>query len=115
LPDLKGKFAVAATNIDEDVFETMGQTGGETAHQLTVDEIPGHTHSFINQVAQATPFIPPKYITFTDVYDPLDPFQTQLMDIQSFGISGTTDSTGGDEAHNTLPPYLVLATAQIKY
>lgn len=23
-----------------------GQTGGETAHQLTVDELPAHTHTF---------------------------------------------------------------------
>lgn len=26
-----------------------------------------------------------------------------------------TMETGGDQSHNTLPPYLVLSTAQIKY
>jgi hypothetical protein len=29
--------------------------------------------------------------------------------------SNFTMETGGDQSHNTLPPYLVLSTAQIKY
>lgn len=37
------------------------------------------------------------------------------MDIQQSSLAKETSSTGGNEAHNNLPPYLVLATAQIKY
>lgn len=115
LPNLKGRFPVAATNIGNDVFESMGQTGGETAHQLTVDELPAHTHTFDDYSTFEVPYMPPRYIEFTDVFDPMNPYKMEFMKIQSSISSNETDSTGGDEAHNTLPPYLVLATAQIKY
>ena len=88
LPNLSGRniigYGSATTTID-----TMGETGGEDEHLLSVDELPGHTHSAANQgtyTANGTGGTP----TAADA------------------TAGTTGSTGGDTAHNVLDPFIVL-------
>ncbi|MEL7603169.1 MAG: tail fiber protein [Bacillota bacterium] len=44
LPNLKGRVAAGRDSGDAS-FETMGLSGGEKAHTLTADEMPGHTHA----------------------------------------------------------------------
>jgi hypothetical protein len=66
-------------------FDTLNETGGEKTHQLTVNEMPAHTHS-------------------VNVYG---------SGLQSHGDNysqdqaGVTGSTGGGVAHNNLQPYIV--------
>ena len=76
-------------------FTTIGATGGEINHQLTVPELAAHTHSFIGG---------PDY-----------------TDTNNSGYAVTTrypvntGSTGGNQPHNNMPPYLVPAIILIKY
>ena len=73
---------------------TSGDTGGEATHTLTIDELPSHSHG-IHQKA---------------------PFTIQTNGGTDFGAlydsTVTNDSyitnTGGGEAHNNMPPYLVV-------
>lgn len=88
IPNLIGKFIEGNS--------TVGQSGGEATHTLTVDEMPAHTHSFSKNVRTSS----------GTVY---------------FGGSGGnmgslsgTESAGGGQAHNNLPPYLT-ALPCIKY
>ena len=104
LPDFRGKFPIASTGISSDEFENQAQEGGAKTHQLTVGELAEHDHGYVGYIGGSTTPI---------MYQP-GPTQAFLY---GGGLSApmTTATAGSDEEHNTLPPYLVLSTAQIKY
>lgn len=106
LPDFRGRFPIAKTGISEDEFEAMGTEGGEKAHGLTVDELAAHTHSYFSGNIGASQTM----ISY-------EPGLTQISVVTSVspGTLSDTGFTGLDVPHNTLPPYLVISTAQIKY
>lgn len=70
---------------------TIGQTGGEKTHTLTVNELPAHTHGSVYS-AQAT----------------------GTKNLAWYSTSGdklayNTVSTGGGAAHNNMPPYIQVS------
>jgi len=88
VPNIKGK-GVVGYNSAEAEFDTLGKTGGEKAHTLTVTEIPAHTHGY-------------KETNYPSAGG---------NDINGRYENGTypqTQSTGGGGAHNNLQPYIVL-------
>lgn len=106
LPDFRGRFPIAKTGISEDEFEAMGTEGGEKAHGLTVDELAAHTHSYLaGNVGVSQQMIN---------YQP-GVSQISVVTGVTPGALSDTGSTGFSVPHNTLPPYLVISTAQIKY
>lgn len=91
---IKGKVCLG---IDEDdtYLNTIGKTGGEKEHILTISEMPSHSHKVIAQ--EMTP---------------------QGASGYSIGSSGSvkynTESTGGGKAHNNMPPYEVVGYMWIR-
>lgn len=88
---LKDRFLLAAG----DTY-TAGATGGEATHKLTLGEMPKHTHelyvaSGANTGGASTSQLYPGNVTGT-IYD----------------NDNAMLSTGGDAAHNNMPPYLVV-------
>lgn len=98
-PDLRDMFIVGAKQDDAGVAKTnisgaLTQSGGEATHTLTDTEMPNHAHVHDN-VAQG--------------------------EVQAGSGSGgyynsqynpggfVTNTTGGSEAHNNVPPYYALA------
>lgn len=104
MPDFRGRFPIAKTGISEDEFENQGKTAGAKKHKLTVAELAQHDHDYVGYTGGS-----------------LTPFSYQPGETPGFLYGGgvpapmTTATAGSDEEHNTLPPYLVLSTAQIKY
>ena len=97
---------------------TAGATGGEEKHQLTIGEIPAHTHSGTTESSgnhthsvkytwesQSGSDKYPTYVT------PSANINTGYENIPSAGAhthSFTTNSTGSGQAHNILQPYQVI-------
>jgi microcystin-dependent protein len=100
-PDLRSRFIVGATsdassgvtfNADTGAVSgayAPGNTGGSVAHQLTVAEMPSHTH------------------TGKPGTTPAGGGGSQGIANDQFGNS--TGSTGGDDYHENRPPYYALA------
>ena len=94
LPNLKGKVPVGYDSTDSN-FDTLGETGGEKTHTLTLEEMPSHNHALYGALTGET-----KAITNTGN----DWAQTAT------GFSSNTyiDNAGGGQAHNNLQPYQVV-------
>lgn len=70
----------------------LGDTGGEETHTLTVEEMPAHTHSYVWKTDELS----------------CDEQTDQHYVGSNNTQTGTTGSTGGGQAHNNMPPYLVV-------
>jgi len=100
-PDLRSRFIVGAQGTNQVAGTDLtgyntGDMGGEEFHQLTVPEMPSHTHGY------------------SDVWVSSD--ATYSGGGGGFGGGGTTNATGGDPTnnnatlpHNNMPPFYALA------
>ncbi len=91
LPDLRGKTLVGQASSDSD-FKTVGKTGGEKTHTLTVDEMPNHRHGLTLQTGE---------LAKGDYYSRVISHSTE----QGSGI--VTSYSGSGKEHNNMPPYFV--------
>ena len=86
---LKDRFLLGAG----DTYQN-GTTGGEATHTLTVAEMPAHTHPVSLRV---------KWVDGTGNIQSANN-NSYWNDTQT----GSTDGAGGGQAHNNMPPYLVV-------
>lgn len=91
IPDLQGRVAVGSGSGSGLTTRNLGNKGGAETHTLTINEMPAHTHSYVNNVNDQTVAALPGE-TAADQVD----------------ISQTTGSTGGSQAHNNMQPFIVL-------
>ena len=93
IPNLKGRVPVGLDSSDTS-FDTIGETGGEKTHTLTVDELPKHKHDistwqYYNQS--------PSGLKVAKTYNNAD------------GASGSeTGIAGNNQPHNNMQPYIVM-------
>lgn len=91
VPNLKGKVAVGKDDNDTD-FDTLGETGGEKTHILSVNEMPSHSH---------TPTSGNFCTTGNGTANNL------VNSGSSYAQTSATANTGGGQPHNNLQPYIV--------
>ena len=93
VPDLRGRFPLGSTS-----SVVLGDTGGEAAHTLTVDEMPEHAHE-LGGVRQdgGTGADRNKLVGTTGV-------AAIVPAASTYGVH----NSGRGQAHNNMPPYLNL-------
>jgi microcystin-dependent protein len=103
LPNLQGKTPIHFDNF------TLGQTGGQTAHTLTIQEMPQHIHTLSANMAQggaavnATQGLPQGKFWGNSgkaTWSTAAPNQVHHPSAVS--------NVGGSQPHNNMMPYLVL-------
>jgi microcystin-dependent protein len=102
-PNLSGRFILSYGQGPLNfVNTTVGATGGEQDHILTVAEMPTHSHT----TNANAPSIGLAQQTGNNTRTTTDSTPGEL-DLDN-AASLTIDSTGGSNAHNNMPPYYVL-------
>lgn len=87
---------LVGVNESEVEFNSVKKTGGEKAHQLTIDEVPKHSHAFsFNLWAQNSGYGNVNSGTSTGAN-------------RANTTTGGTSSQGDDLAHNNLQPYITI-------
>jgi len=99
LPDLRGRTVIGAGQGQGLSNRTRGQTGGEEAHALTLQEMPSHTH-----------LAPTAQNDTAGLYEIPQGAHGGTTGFGSYDYNGAapTDATGGNAGHNTMPPFLAL-------
>ncbi len=108
LPDLQGRIPVGSGAGSGLTSRTLGATGGEETHALSVGEMPAHSHNLeVSTDAGSDPEPDGNYLAATseDTYN--------ASSTSSAYLNGMT-SAGSGTAHNVMQPFLVLGYI-IKY
>ncbi|MEA3210574.1 MAG: hypothetical protein QOE70_3631 [Chthoniobacter sp.] len=104
LPNLQGKTPIHVGN-----GFTLGQTGGEQAHTLSISELPTHTH-----VLQASSLggnsVNPNFGGVGNVLagEPGNAYAPSTNSPVALN-AGTVPNTGGSQAHLNMQPFLTLS------
>lgn len=93
---LVGKFPVGYDSSDTD-FNTIGKTGGEKEHTLTLNQIPEHNHELYGTSSTSS--------SGTRRISTLNATFSQMGQISN----DCMEEVGGGQPHNNLPPYEVVA------
>ena len=105
---LKDRFLLGAG----DTYSTNGATGGSATHTLTVDQMPSHTHTQNSHTHTG------RFKGFSGISTSTNGwyFGRRIISEDSYdgtaqttnGTTATNQNTGGGQAHNNMPPYLVV-------
>lgn len=94
---MKDRFLLAAG----DTYEA-GATGGEAEHTLSVEEMPSHKHTY----PYTNSLLGVSASTANKETNSLTANGGSWSNIRASG--NTMQNTGGGQAHNNMPPYLVV-------
>jgi microcystin-dependent protein len=102
LPNFQGKVPIHVGS-----GHTLGETGGEQAHTLTIAELPTHTHALNAVTPVGTVAIPgpTTQLATSGNYEQYRSALTQPTTMQP----GTVTSVGGSQAHLNMQPFLTLS------
>ena len=93
---LKGKVCLGLDE-DDTNMNTIGKTGGEKTHTLTINEMPAHKHNLLTESGSGS-----KWAIKT------------VSGVGQFGGTDQIQSAGGGQAHNNMQPYEIVGYMWIR-
>ncbi|MEM6297473.1 MAG: tail fiber protein [Bacteroidota bacterium] len=104
LPNFSGRFPLGVGNsgTSGSTQHNLTSTGGEEEHQLTISEMPSHSHG-AGSLTTSQPYLSENG---SGSQDKRDGGGTKLFNYTS--ITGSTAAVGGDQAHNNMPPFYTI-------
>ena len=87
---IRGRFLLSA----DDSTYTVNSTGGESTHKLTINEMPSHGHEAVSTSGSDRGLALYPFSMITQNYRTAD--------------ANVIRPTGGNQAHNNMPPYIVV-------
>lgn len=102
-PDLRGRFVLSYGQGPLNFANTtVGATGGEQNHTLTLTEMPSHNHT-------SSANLPTSGLVQRTGANTGVAFDSSANELDLINAAALTiDNTGGGGAHNNMPPYYVL-------
>lgn len=101
---LEGRFLLGSSS-----SYANGATGGEASHTLTVSEMPSHYHNYYAASYGDTEGLSKNYGYGNDNFKKNGIFCTNYTAYgKGYGGKQMIDNTGDGNAHNNMPPYLVV-------
>lgn len=104
LPDVRGRAPVHQGQGPGLSLRTIGEKVGTETVTLTTGQIPAHTHQLKGTSNIATAVTPTSNVAAAKSRTPLYGAASNLVNMSP----GAIDLTGGGQAHENMPPYLVL-------
>lgn len=99
-----GSGRVLVGKSEDAEFDTIGETGGEKAHTLTVAEMPSHNHPVSGTYTDNPYYV--KYQDNTTYYGYYS--DTNGGTGKYMSVANSVASQGGGGSHNNLQPYIVV-------
>jgi microcystin-dependent protein len=99
IPEMRGRVAIHRGN-----SFTLGETGGEENHTLTLNEMPAHTHTLSASTADGNNVAPGGNFPARQV----NQLYAAANSPPTAFAAGTVGSVGGSQPHANTQPYLVL-------
>jgi microcystin-dependent protein len=99
LPNLQGTTAMHTSAV-----HPQGEFDGEANHQLTISEMPAHTHTVHAGSAAAT-VVSPSNAAWANS----SPQSVYSAAANTTMLNAAIGTAGGSQPHNNVPPYLVLS------
>ena len=100
LPNLQGR-----TPIHVGSGHTLGEQGGETAHTLSISELPTHTHVLSGASSNGTQLVPATNLL---AVTPNQLYHTADVNLTAMNAE-TIANVGGSQAHLNMQPFLTLS------
>ncbi|MGE6228492.1 phage tail protein [Paenibacillus chitinolyticus] len=97
LPDLRGRVPIHVSPTTP-----LGQSAGEAAHTLTINEMPEHTHQ-VSASGNAASAVTPANNVWADETALYAPLSTATVSMNA----GALSVAGQSQPHNNMQPYLV--------
>jgi microcystin-dependent protein len=97
LPDLRGRFPVGVGQGPGLTNRSLGASGGEERHTLTIAEMPSHEHALAMRVPTTSPFDNGTHTSYSQ--------RTANFDNDQGGV---VKPEGGSQPHNNMPPFIGL-------
>jgi microcystin-dependent protein len=105
LPDQRGRVPVHVGS-----GHTLGERGGESAHTLSISELPAHVHTFQGSIANGSTVAPASNVLAKGNANnnPVNYYTDTVTNLTALN-PGELANVGGSQAHLNMQPFLTLS------